>query len=78
MADDVTDVIGVLRTHLEEIHSVLHSARVREEAVDLADALRHGRHSVKPSSLVNRLLTAESHLQGYLSVTLEDDDISQE
>lgn len=77
MADDELDVVGVLRNHLEEIHAALSNARTREEAADLADALRQGKHGVKPSWISRELNRSIVHVEGYLSVTLEDhDDVS--
>lgn len=77
MGDDNLDVIGILRTHLDEIYAVLCNSRTREEAADLMDALRNGRKVVKPSWMARELNRAIEHVEGYLSVTL-DEDVSTE
>lgn len=72
MPDDL-NVIGVLRSHLEEIYVVLRNARTREEATDLSEAMRTGRKAIKPSWIVRELTRAIEHTEGYLSVTLDED-----
>ena len=66
---EASSVIGVLRSHLEEIHIVLRNSRTREEALDLADALRKGEHAVRPSRIAKVLDQAIQHVEGYLEVS---------
>lgn len=46
---DPTDVVGVLRTHLEDIHQALDWYRGLSTALDLADSYRQGKATRRPS-----------------------------
>ena len=67
-----TEVIGVLRVHLEEIHNALHYNRGYLQALDAADWARTGkRHTSMSTRLTEK---AYDHVEGYLSVPEGDDD----
>ena len=66
--EDDLDVIGVLRSHLEEINSVLRNARTYHEAMDLVDRVNRGKANLQPSWLSRELDRAVRRTEGYLSV----------
>lgn len=69
-----TEVIGVLRMHLQEMQGALEIASGYLTAMDLADGYR----TIAPAPRISRsaalMAKALSHVEGYLSVT-EDDNV---
>jgi hypothetical protein len=68
----VTEVVGVLRAHLEEIRVALDWSRGHFLALDLADRYRDGHPSPRPKRATVMVEKAYDHVAGYLMV--EDDD----
>lgn len=72
MADDPTEVIGVLRTHLEETQLALNWAKGYFQAIDLADGYRQNRVGSQRSSIANVIERAYGHVTGYLDAQESD------
>lgn len=66
--EDDLGVVGVLRSHLEEINAVLRNVRTRESALDLADAIRNGKRTPQYNWIVRETDRALQHVEGYLEV----------
>lgn len=77
MADPTyTDVVPVLRGHLEEIYEALDSARGYHVADDLARQYKNVGALHRPSNLTKRLEKALGRTEGYLEA--EDHDVPVE
>lgn len=72
-----TDVVGVLRVHLDEIHTALYDAGLYFESMDLAEKVRSGSMSSKPSRTTQRILKARDRVAGYLE-TEDDESVPEE
>ena len=70
---DPTEVVGVLRTHLEEVQTALDWCMHHFQALDLADSYRGGKSASKGriTTLTER---AYKHVTGYLDAADEPND----
>lgn len=68
-----TEVVGIMRIHLQEILSAIDWARGQNEALDLAEGYRAGHPAVRSSRLTTALNRSYNHLIGYLDT--EEDDV---
>jgi hypothetical protein len=64
---DPTQVVGVLRSHLEEMYHALDRSAGYFSAMDLADAYRSGAHAPKVSRNTTIITKARDHVEGYLN-----------
>lgn len=71
-----TDVVSLLRGHLEEVHLALDAAYGFHAADDLARSYKNVGGTTRPSNLTKRLEKALMHAEGYL--TKEEEDVSEE
>jgi hypothetical protein len=71
---DVTDVIGVMRAHLEEAYENLSRVATYFEAVDLTESIRVGSIASRPSRNAQQLIRSRDRLAGYLEVEDDDDE----
>lgn len=63
-----TDIVGVLRVHLEEIQVALDWSRGHFMALDLADRYREGTPTPRPKRATVITEKALAHVEGYLMV----------
>ena len=61
-----TDVVGVLRRHLEEMHAALDRATGYFSAHDLAENYRTGSPTPRPTRITTQMIKARDHALGYL------------
>lgn len=71
-----TDVVGVLRHHLEEMYAALDRCRVYFEALDLTDRIKSGSPSSKASRTTQMVVRAHDKAAGYLEV--DDEQLPEE
>lgn len=69
---DPTDVVGVLRVHLEEIREALDWFRGLTTSLDLADGYRQGKMTRRPSRAAQIAEQAHERCEMYLRVEEED------
>lgn len=75
MAVRYSELVPVLRGHLEEIYEALDAATGYHIADDLARQYKNVGGTHRPSNLTKRLEKAQKHLEGYLA---EVEDVSEE
>jgi hypothetical protein len=63
-----TEVVGVLRVHLEEWQAAIDHARGQNESLDLADRFRQVASAHRPSRLTAELHRTYDRITGYLDI----------
>jgi hypothetical protein len=71
---DPTEVVGVLRVHMDELREALDWYRGLTGALDLADSYRQGKMTVRPSRGSMMAQKAINTCDMYLRVEGEEDD----
>jgi hypothetical protein len=74
MADE-SNVVGVLRQHLEDIHGVLELCSTYFGALDLAENIKSGTPSPKASRTTQRVSKAQDRVAGYLEIEEDEDEL---
>lgn len=74
---DPTEVVGVLRVHLEEVREALDWYRGLTGALDLADSYRQGKMTVRPSRGSQMAQKGLQTCDMYLRVEEDPDDADQ-
>lgn len=70
---DPTEVVGVMREHLQEAWAALDWALGYQASLDLADRYRQGKPTVQASRLSALLERSHRRMAGYLQTEDEDD-----
>lgn len=68
---DPTEIVPVMRQHLQEILAALNWCHGYFSAHDLADGYRQGKQTPAPSPITRRIAQAYNHAEGYVH-----DDVS--